>query len=152
MRKLTLTLAAFVAIGTTVLAPAPNAYAADSIYTSVRNNLAVSGYDVVSYHTGSPIKGNHNITTDWNGATWRFSTTANKAAFIAAPEKYAPAYGGYCAWALANNKLAKGSPKYWTIIDGQLYLNFNKKVQTRWKKDTAGFIEQADDNWPNILD
>ena len=152
MRKLTLTLAAFAAMGTATLAPAPHAYAADPIYTSFRGNIAVGGYDVVSFHTGNPIKGSRKTTALWNGARWRFATSANKDAFLEAPEKYAPAYGGYCAWALAENKLAKGSPKYWKIIDGQLYLNFNKKIQARWEKDTDGFIEKAEGNWPAILD
>jgi len=152
MRKLILTFAAFTAIGTATLTPAPNAYAADPIYTSFRNNLAVDGYDVVSFHMGNPIKGKRKISANWNGAQWRFATVANKETFLESPEQYAPAYGGYCAWALANNKLAKGSPKYWKIIDGQLYLNFNKKIQTRWEKDTEGFIQKAEEYWPKILD
>ena len=152
MRKLTMAIAAITMMGAATLAPAPNAYAADAIYTSIRNNIAVGGYDAVSFHTGNPLKGSRKITTAWNGAIWRFATAGNKEAFMANPEQYAPAYGGYCAWALANDKLAKGSPKYWTIKDGVLYLNFNKKIQKRWEKDIDGFTEQADQYWPNILE
>ena len=124
----------------------------DQIYTSWRNNIAVGGYDVVSFHQGNPVQGNPKLSTNWKGANWMFATQDNLDAFMAAPEKYAPAYGGYCAWAVAKNKLAKGSPKYWTIKDGVLYLNFNKKIKNRWLKDVDGFITKGDKNWPTLLD
>jgi hypothetical protein len=129
-----------------------NAYAKDAeVYTSWRNNLSAGGYDVVSFHQGNPVKGNVKISTDWREAQWLFASKTNQDLFEADPEKYAPAYGGYCAWALAKNKLAKGSPEHWTIKDGRLYLNFNKKIKNRWLKDTDNFITQGDGNWPNIL-
>lgn len=122
------------------------------IYTSWRNNLAIAGYDTVSFHMGSPQKGKAKITMNWNGAKWQFSTQANLDAFRESPEKYAPAYGGYCAWALAEGKLAKGSPKYWMVIEGRLYLNFNQNIQTRWERSADMFIVKADKNWPRIRD
>ena len=132
---------------------AQTAYAkSDEIYTSWRNNLAVGGYDVVSFHQGNPIEGKVKIMTSWKGANWRFATQENLETFLKNPEKYAPAYGGYCAWALANNKLAKGKPKHWTIKNGVLYLNFNKRIKDRWLDDIDGFIEKADKNWPAVLD
>jgi hypothetical protein len=72
--------------------------------------------------------------------------------FEANPERYLPAYGGYCAWAVAQGYLAKGDPQHWAIRDGRLYLNYNESVQDRWLKDTEGFIRQADANWPKILE
>lgn len=123
----------------------------DEIYTSWRNNLAVGGYDVVSFHLGNPVKGKPKLTTAWHGANWLFVTQYNLDLFVAEPEKYAPAYGGYCAWAIAKNKLAKGKPKHWTIKDNTLYLNFNKKIKDRWLTDTDGFIVKGDKNWPEIL-
>ena len=131
---------------------APAHAKSDQIYTSWRNNLAVGGYDVVSYHQNSPVKGNVAYATDWNGAHWLFASQDNLDKFVDNPEQYAPAYGGYCAWALAEGKLAKGSPKHWTIKDGRLFLNFNKKIQDRWLKDIDGFIERGDKNWPSVLD
>ncbi len=125
---------------------------ADEIYTSWRNNLAVGGTDVVSFHGGGPVPGKARLNTHWRGAEWLFANASNLADFQANPEKYAPAYGGYCAWAVAKGKLAKGKPKHWTIKDGVLYLNFNKRIKLRWLEDTDGFIEQADENWPDILD
>lgn len=138
--------------GTVVVTATPAFAKSDQIYTSWRNNQAVGGYDVVSFHNGSPIKGKADITTVWNGAQWQFSTQANLESFLAAPDQYAPAYGGYCAWALAKNKLAKGSPQHWTIKDGRLYLNFNTKIKDRWLKDVDGFVVKADQNWPTVLD
>lgn len=135
------------------LSTAQSAHAkSDEIYTSWRNNLAVGGYDVVSFHQGSPVVGKPKIKTMWKGAEWLFASQDNLDTFLADPEKYAPAYGGYCAWALANNKLAKGKPKHWTIKDGVLYLNFNKKIKDRWLKDMDGFIAKGDANWPKILE
>ncbi|MCF6219893.1 MAG: twin-arginine translocation pathway signal protein [Robiginitomaculum sp.] len=124
----------------------------DEIYTSWRNNLAVGGYDVVSFHQGNPIEGKPKLAAAWHGANWLFASQDNLDAFIANPEKYAPAYGGYCAWAVAKNKLAKGKPKHWTIKDGVLYLNFNKKIKDRWLKDIDGFIAKGNANWPAILE
>lgn len=124
----------------------------DQIYTSWRNNLAVDGYDVVSFHQGAPLEGKPKLVTRWQGADWLFATQNNLDTFRAAPEKYTPAYGGYCAWAVAKGKLAKGKPKHWTIKDGVLYLNFNKKIKTRWLRNTDIFVEQANKNWPDILD
>ncbi|HHL43943.1 MAG TPA: twin-arginine translocation pathway signal protein [Hellea balneolensis] len=138
----------FGVIGTTQSASAK----ADEIYTSWRSNMAVGGYDVVSFHQGNPIKGEHKISTMWKGAQWRFANQNNLETFLKDPEKYAPAYGGYCAWAIAQGKLAKGSPKYWSLRDGRLYLNFNKKIKQRWLEDTKGFIEKADKLWPSVLD
>jgi len=132
---------------------AQNAFAQKAeTYTSIRNNFGAGGFDVISFHQGSPTKGDIKIIADYKGAQWRFATEANKKLFLEDPEKYAPAYGGYCAWAIANNKLAKGSPKHWSIVDDVLYLNFNKSIKKKWEKDTPGFIEKADQRWPAILE
>lgn len=153
MRKLRLNIIVLIGLCFGALAlTALSAFAkSDQIYTSWRNQQAVGGYDVVSFFSGRPMKGDSKISTVWNGALWQFSTQGNLDAFLDEPQKYAPAYGGYCAWALAKNKLAKGSPKYWTLKDEVLYLNFNQKIQTRWLNDVEGFIIKGDNNWPDIL-
>ncbi len=133
--------------------PASSAFAGDAkIYTSWRNNKAVGGYDVVSFYGGNPVKGSDKYMTIWNGAQWQFYSKANLDLFLATPEQYAPAYGGYCAWALVKNKLAKGSPQHWTLKDGRLYLNFNKKIKDRWLKDIDNFVRKGDENWPKVLE
>jgi len=134
-------------------APAPQAYAADKapVYTAWNKNIAVGGFDAVSFFKNKPVEGQSEFSTTYNGAEWRFSTEANRDLFKANPEAFAPQYGGYCAWAVAGGKLAKGSPKHWSIEDGKLYLNYNRKIKDRWTADKANFIVQANEEWPDIL-
>lgn len=142
-------LAGFLAI---IILPS-SAYAENVIYTSAFNNNAAGGYDVVAYFTSSaPVKGSKDFETDYQGATWRFSSATNLATFQANPGAYAPQFGGYCAWAVSQNYTARGNPKNWTIVDGRLYLNYSDKIQARWEKDIPGFIALANQNWPGVLD
>lgn len=121
------------------------------IYTGLLSSTAVGGYDAVSFHDGQPVAGQRAITTQWKGATWRFASEANKARFVASPDTFAPAYGGYCAWAVSQGYTAKGDPRHWKIVDGRLYLNYDANVQKTWEKDIPGFIVKADGNWPKVL-
>ena len=122
------------------------------IYTQeIGETLAVRGYDVVSYFIGdgTPVEGTEELTVRYLGYDYRFANEDNAKAFIEEPAKYAPAYGGYCAWAIgANDRLAPGDPEVFEIVDGKLYLNFNKDVQTRWEADKPGFIAKGDVNYP----
>ncbi len=146
-----LVLAFFILFGT--FGTVQSAYAGKApVYTSWQNNIAVGGYDSVSFFSGVPIEGDKAYSYDYKGATWRFSTRGNLELFKTNPEAFAPQYGGYCAWALAEGKLAKGSPKHWRVEDGKLYLNFNGRIQRRWERDIAGFIEAGDTNWPAVLE
>jgi YHS domain-containing protein len=131
---------------------APAAHAEEPIYTGLFSNVAVGGYDTVSYFTvGKPVKGQSEFSTDWKGAKWNFSSAENLETFKANPEKYAPQYGGYCAWAVADGSLAKGSPKQWNIENGKLYLNINKKIKQQWLADKTNFIQTADQNFPSLI-
>jgi len=144
-----------IAVTAALLAPAILAAPAfaDSapIYTPMRNHIAVGGYDTISYFSGKPMKGNKRFVTDHLGAEWRFSSQANLDLFRANPEAFIPQYGGYCAWAIAHGKLAKGSPKHWLVEDGKLYLNFNGRIQKQWLADKDSFISEGDKRWPDIL-
>ena len=125
----------------------------DPVYTSLFSNTALKGYDAVAYFTESaPVKGDDDFAYEWNGAKWLFSSAENRDAFVADPERYAPQYGGYCAWAVSQGYTASGDPKVWAIVDGKLYVNYDKKIGERWQQDTAGFIEAADENWPRVLE
>ena len=137
----------------TLAVMSPAAFAdKDPVYTSVFSSQALKGYDTVAYHTeGAPVKGEKSISHEWNGATWLFSSTENRALFIADPERYAPQYGGYCAWAVSQGYTASADPKVWKIGDGKLYVNYNKKVGKTWLEDPEGFIELANANWPTVL-
>ncbi|EON93589.1 YHS domain-containing protein [Marinobacter lipolyticus SM19] len=125
----------------------------DPVYTGFLSNTGAGGYDTVSYfQAGEPIRGSTKYITEYMGATWRFSTAENLALFEETPERYAPAYGGYCAWAVSQGYLAKGDPQHWAIRYGRLFLNYDESVQNRWLKDTEAFIRQADANWPKVLE
>ncbi|TDQ66766.1 YHS domain-containing protein [Maritalea mobilis] len=121
------------------------------IFTGLVPGTAVGGYDCVAYFTeGQAVPGSADITLEHAGAVWRFASEDNRAAFAANPEKYAPQYGGHCAFAAAKGYLAKGDPEAWHIENGKLYLNFNKQVQKMWFEDIPGYIKQADANWPKL--
>jgi YHS domain-containing protein len=130
----------------------PAAAAEAPVFTGSVSGVAINGYDPVAYFTDAePVAGDEAITTEWNGAVWRFASEDNKAAFVANPEKYAPQYGGYCAWAVSKGYTAKTDPRAWSVVDGKLYLNYSPGVQTQWKQDVPGNIAKGDANWPKVL-
>jgi YHS domain-containing protein len=132
---------------------APATAAAPTVYTGIVKGVAVGGYDPVAYFTeGKPVKGSKDFTADYEGATWRFANAANRDVFQADPLKYAPRYGGYCAWAVSQGYTAKGDPRAWTIHNGKLYLNYDKKVRATWAKDIPGNVKKGDVNWPAVLE
>ena len=112
---------------------------------------AIRGYDPVAYFTESkPVPGDPKISYNHEGANWYFASEKNRDAFKANPVKYAPQYGGYCAFGTSRGYKAPTEADAWTIVDGKLYLNYNQKVRTGWDKDRTGYIEKADANWPTI--
>jgi YHS domain-containing protein len=119
---------------------------------SRRSDIAIQGYDSVAYFTvGRPIKGQDRFATDWKGAKWKFASQSNLDLFKSDPEKYAPQYGGYCAYGVAQDNLVSIEPDKFTVRDGKLYLNYNAEVQALWLKDPAGFIRQADAKFATLL-
>ncbi len=123
----------------------------DPIFAT-RGNLAIRGYDPVAYFTdGQPVKGRKEFTLGWQGADWRFASDENRNLFADDPEKYAPQYGGYCAWAVSRNYTAPTDPDAFTLVNGKLYLNYNAKVMEQWLEERDANIEQADENWPAVL-
>ena len=116
------------------------------------DGLAIRGYDPVAYFTdGEPVAGEADFQWQWQGATWRFVNAANLATFQSDPERYAPQYGGYCAYAVANNYTATTDPGAWHIHDDKLYLNYNRGVRFLWRRDIPGNVASADTNWPAVL-
>ncbi len=134
-----------------LLASFPLHAAVDEVYTGFFSNEAIKGYDAVAYFTeGKPVAGSHEFTLMYKGAEWKFASQAHLEMFKADPEAYAPQYGGYCAYAVANGETASAEPDLWTIHNGKLYLNYNRRINARWRENIEGFIEQADGNWPTI--
>jgi YHS domain-containing protein len=114
--------------------------------------VAIRGYDPVAYFTlGRPTKGSPSLAYAWKGASWHFATAEHRDLFKAAPEKYAPQYGGYCAYGVSYGAAPEIDPEAWRIVNGKLYLNYSKAVQARWEQDIPGFIKKADANWPSVL-
>jgi hypothetical protein len=117
-----------------------------------RRGRAIRGTDPVAYFTeGRPVDGERGITFEWTGATWHFASMANRDLFAADPERYAPAFGGYCAWAAAQGYVAGTRPEAWTVYDGRLYLNANLRVRSQWEAQLPTIIAQGEANWPGIL-
>jgi YHS domain-containing protein len=113
-------------------------------------SAAVGGYDSVSYFSGRPVEGSDRFTTVYKGAMFKFASAQNLATFRANPARFAPQYGGHCAWAAANNYRFAGDPRVWKIVDGKLYLNYNRDVQVKWEKDIPGLIAKGDVNWVSL--
>lgn len=143
----------FVVLTYLILHSVNAAYAAKPIYVGGKERAAVRGYDVVSYFTeNKPVKGSKEFSLTYKGAKWLFSSANNKALFEADSEKYAPQYGGYCAYAVSRNTTASVKPEYFTIHDDKLYLNYSKSVNKKWIKDKGGYIKKANKNWPKVLE
>ena len=116
------------------------------------DGVAIRGTDPVAYFTEEkPVPGDAAHSLDWNGATWHFASAANRDAFAADPEKYAPVFGGYCAYAASLGYLAPTLPEAWTVFEGKLYLNANLRARELWLKDVPGNIAKGEANWPGIL-
>jgi beta-xylosidase len=95
-------------------------------------------------------RGNADCANGWDDATWHFASPEPRDRFISDPEAYAPAYGGYCAWAIAEGKVAGIDPEMWHIEDGRLYLNYSARINRRFLEDVNGNIDRAETNWPRI--
>lgn len=118
---------------------------------NAEGGIAVRGTDVVAYATqGRPVAGSAAFAHTWRGATWRFATAAHRDAFAADPERFAPAYGGFCAYAVSEGYTAPIDPAAWRIVDGRLFLNYDRSVQRRWERDIPGRVARADANWPRL--
>ncbi len=138
--------------GLILVAPAvAPAWAADAIYTGLFSNEAIRGHDAVAYFTeGEPVEGSDRFSMEYKGAVWRFASQENLDLFRAEPEAYAPQYGGYCAYAMAEGDTASTEPDLWTIHDGKLYLNYSRRINVRWKENMLEYIEQADRQWTEL--
>jgi len=137
--------------GLAVGAPTASAMSAATAVDVANSVVAAGGYDVVSYRTSEkPVRGNGNHVVLHDGATFLFQNDENAKAFRKNPARYAPAFGGYCAYGAAVGKKFVGDPDVWAIVDDRLYLNLDTKIQGIWSKDVAGNIEKAEANWARI--
>jgi YHS domain-containing protein len=125
-------------------------YAQEVKYFNTKGT-AINGYDPVAYFLqNKAVPGNDSYATEWSGSKWKFISQANLDSFKIAPEKYAPQYGGYCAYGCSENHKAPTDPNAFTIVGNKLYLNYSLKVKELWLKDTSGKIKAADAYWPAL--
>ena len=103
------------------------------------------------FHPGQAGRRQPDFTHEWKGATWYFSSAANRDRFKENPERWAPQYGGYCAYGVAQGYAVKIEVDQWSVVDGKLYLNYSRSVQRTWKQDIPGYIREANKNWPEVL-
>ena len=115
------------------------------------NGVAIRGYDPVAYFAqGAPALGKPELKHTYMGATFRFSTAANRDLFAADPARYVPQFGGYCAWAVGNGYTAPTDPEAWKIDGGKLYLNYSKSIQKKWSERMTELIRSGENNWPSL--
>jgi YHS domain-containing protein len=130
------------------------AFAADPVFVGAADGggkAAIRGYDPVAYFLeNKPVQGKPEFKTEWHGAEWRFASAANRDAFVKDPVRYAPAFGGYCAYGASNGYKVSTEPAAFAIEGGKLYLNHSIPVQNTWNKDRPGYIEKATAKWPSL--
>ncbi len=115
------------------------------------NGIAIKGFDPVAYFTqNKAVEGKDSLTTNWSGSIWKFASKENLTLFTKNPEKYAPSYGGFCAYGASEKHLSPTDPNAWTIVNNKLYLNYNLKVKEIWIKDTTTRIISADNYWMTL--
>jgi YHS domain-containing protein len=119
---------------------------------STNSGVAIGGFDPVSFHVDAkPSKGTKKYQTFQQGVTWFFKNKENLLAFMKHPEKYKPAYGGFCAYSVSVGSKYSGDPTLWSIQGGKLYLQHNRGTQMIWSKDISKHIATADQNW-NVME
>jgi YHS domain-containing protein len=115
-------------------------------------DLAAAGYDTVAYHTQrQAVPGNGQFRVSWKGAEWRFSSLQNRDLFVKEPDKYAPQYGGWCAFAIAQGVKSPSDPRLFDVVNGRLYLNQSQGTLASWRRDQANMIARGDQNWPQLI-
>ena len=153
MRRLSLLFGVVVLLCTSALLPMEAAVAGGFAVDVDGNGIAVGGHDPVAYFSdGTPTMGSADHTANTDGATYHFVSAANRDQFLADPEKYLPAYGGFCALGVTRSMKVRGDPEAWKIVDGRLYIHSSPRAQAIWSEDIPGNIVKADEVWPEIKD
>lgn len=128
---------------------APTLAYANDIYTT--GGVAINGFDTVAYFTEQkPVKGKSEFTVSYKGTAFHFASQSNRDTFARNPERYAPQYGGYCAYGVARGYKATTLPQAFTIVGDKLYLNYDNQVMQTWRGDVAAYIEKANTNWKTV--
>ena len=138
---------AFLAFATSALA------AGKSLLNLDKNGIALHGFDPVAFHTvKAPVKGKPEFHSDYHGARYLFHSAKNKAAFDATPDRYEPAFGGYCAYGVSRGKLVDIDVEAFQVVQDRLLLQYSKGVRDDFNRDATGNLRKADANWPGLLE
>ncbi len=131
---------------------ASTAWAGDLVNVSGASNIAIDGYDPVAFFTKhKPVHGDPGIKATYQGATYLFSSKRNRSRFEKDPARYAPQYGGFCAFGVSVNALFPVDIQTWQIRDGKLYLNLNPKILKSFNRDLQGHVKKANQQWPKLV-
>ena len=129
-----------------------SAFAGDLVNVSGASRVALNGFDTVAFFTDAkPVNGSPSISAEYQGATYFFASEEHKQLFTSNPAKYAPQFGGYCAFGVAVDHLFPVDINTWQIRDGKLYLNLNPEILKMFNADFAGNVTKADKNWPGLV-
>jgi YHS domain-containing protein len=147
MRPSTRLLAAVIAVGVQLLWITP-CRAGEFFET---DGVAIHGYDPVAYFAEHrAVQGSPTFSTNYKGTAFHFSSAANRDTFALSPDRYAPQYGGFCAYGLAKGYKASTQPDAFTIHQGKLYLNYSLSVREQWSENISSHVARADHNWPQV--
>jgi YHS domain-containing protein len=115
--------------------------------------VLLGGHDPVAYATaGAPTTGSDDHASSHGGATYHFASAENKATFDAAPAQHAPRFGGYCAFAASQNRLASSDPEAFKIQDGELLMFHSAEFRDMFERDPAAHKAAAERNWPGLVE
>ena len=157
VRRVVLTALAALALAAAVVGGALSglenrADAAKTKFYEYANGLGAGGYDVVAFFSESrAVRGDEAFAAEFGGRQWRFASAENRDAFAADPVRFLPQYGGHCAYGVAGGYLVRGDPEAWTVWEGRLYFNYNKRIRTAWLADVESRILRASESWPKLL-
>jgi YHS domain-containing protein len=132
---------------------AQTAAGAKVLINTDRQGLALEGYDPVAFFVdGRPVQGSAAYRASYLGAEYRFASEEHRTAFEAEPAKYAPQFGGYCAYGVSQGHTAPVRIDTWQIVGGRLLLNYSQSVKRKFDADQAANLQKADANWPGVVE
>jgi YHS domain-containing protein len=119
---------------------------------SEEKGVALSSYDALSYFTPAPdpILGVKDLSFDYKGSKFYFITSSHLRAFASDPERYAPQFGGFDAYGVSQGRKVGAHPRVFAVVDGKLYMFSDVESRKNWKKDVAGNVTRASEQWSEV--
>lgn len=117
-------------------------------------SVALGGFDVVSYHLAeAPVKGHPSYQIEWSGAQWRFASQTHMRLFKKSPQKYAPEFGGYCAFGMSagGKEVHACNPTVYTLQKGRLIVFSSQAQLDAWMKNPEESHRVGTDTYKALL-